>query len=89
MQISQIFSQAGTDNIEISKSQNANNEGVALPKQNVTDDVEMRIFQRITTNIGRHPKKKREFFPKGGEGLLNSQNFCKFTKWFLVYQNHF
>ena len=44
MQISQIFSQAGTDNIEISKSQNANNEGVALPKQNVTDDVEMRIF---------------------------------------------
>ena len=50
MQISQIFSQAGTDRIEISKSQNANNEGVALPKQNVTDDVGMRIFQRITIN---------------------------------------
>ena len=40
------------------------------------------------------PQKKRDFFggffPKGGEGggLLNSQNFCKFTKLFLVCQDH-
>ena len=38
------------------------------------------------------PPKKRDFlgiFPKGGgEGLLNSQNFCKLTKLFLVCQNH-
>ena len=25
---------------------------------------------------------------RGGGGLLNSQNFCKFTKSFLVCQNH-
>ena len=29
-----------------------------------------------------------EFFPKGGGGPLNSQNFCKLTKLFLVCQNH-
>ena len=37
-------------------------------------------------------KKLRDYlgiFPNiGGGGLLNSQNFCKFTKSFLVCQNH-
>ena len=28
------------------------------------------------------------FSQHGGGGLLNSQNFCKFTKSFLVCQNH-
>ena len=39
---------------------------------------------------GSHPKK-RDFlgiFPKGGGGLLKSENFCKFTKCFFVCQNH-
>ena len=36
-------------------------------------------------------KKLRDYlgiFPNMGGGLLNSQNFCKFTKSFLVCQNH-
>ena len=41
---------------------------------------------------GRHPKKNTGFFgnfsQRGGGGLLNSQNFCKLTKVFLVCQNH-
>ena len=41
---------------------------------------------------GRCPKKKTGFFgnfsQRGGEGLLKSQNFCKFTKCFFVCQNH-
>ena len=41
---------------------------------------------------GRTQKKLRDYlgiFPKiGGGGLLNSQNFCKFTKSFLVCQYH-
>ena len=42
--------------------------------------------------IGTPPKQKPgiflEFYPNGeGEGLLNSQNFCKLTKLFFVYFN--
>ena len=44
-----------------------------------------------TTGIRDAAEKKRDFlgiFPKGGGGLLKSQNFCKFTKCFFVCQNH-
>ena len=41
---------------------------------------------------GSTQKKLRDYlgiFPNmGGEGLLNSQNFCKFTKYFFVCQIH-
>ena len=50
------------------------------------------IWQMCRGNdLGTLPKKKRDFlgiFPKGVGGLLNSQNFCKLTKLFLVCQNH-
>ena len=42
-------------------------------------------------DLGTLLKKKRDFlgiFPKGGGGLLKSQNFCKFTKCFFVCQNN-
>ena len=46
----------------------------------------------LISNKGRCQKKKNgifwEFVPKGGGGLLKSQNFCKFTKCFFVCQNH-
>ena len=48
-------------------------------------------FKYGKPRLGTLSKKKRDFlgiFPKGGEGgLLNSQNFCKLTKLFLVCQN--
>ena len=58
-------------------------------------DVLLACFAYSIPNV-RQPRdttpKKIVFFgnfsQRGGEGLLNSQNFCKLTKLFLVCQNH-
>ena len=55
---------------------------------NITEEYMLVRLHQNYHQINKGRCKKNGIFPKGGGGLLNSQNFCKFTKLFLVCQNH-
>ena len=69
-------------------------EVVGLETQGMRDILQAKGCKSMVDRClrGDIQKKQRDFlgiFPKeGGGGLFNSQNFCKFTKLFLVCQNH-